>query len=111
MRRHACALLPVTVCLLISAATAYAECARVLWRLDTYPHAFRPDWFEYHYNPQGATATQRACDDWKTRIERQAEKERKEQSAGKGSGLSMLPRHRGPARAEGEVSRDPGRAG
>jgi len=87
MRRHARALLPVTV----SAAMAYAECARVLLRLDTYPHAFRPDWFEYHYNPQGATATQRACDDWKTRIERQAEKERKEQSAGKGSGYLCFP--------------------
>ena len=35
MRRHACALPLVTVCLLFSIATAYAECARVLWETQT----------------------------------------------------------------------------
>jgi len=35
MRRHACALPLVAVCLLLSTATtAYAECAWVLWRWD-----------------------------------------------------------------------------
>jgi hypothetical protein len=44
-------------------------CAWVLWSLDQYPSPFRSDWFENHYNPLGATQTDRACEEWRKRIE------------------------------------------